>query len=108
MSKKQYLMMCEQLGNEPDPMEIPPDFGDFPYEVGQAISLHYLLPDRWEGLSATYLGKDFSLLPYLAGLHKVENELQLLQFICIINKIVIDIRAKEQKIRQKQSSKKHK
>ena len=36
MTRDRYLEMCEQLGKEPDPERIPPDWNYFP-ESGQYI-----------------------------------------------------------------------
>jgi len=37
MTQARYLEMCEQLGKEPNPEEMPPDINDLPEEVQQAI-----------------------------------------------------------------------
>lgn len=100
MTKNQYLMMCEQLGTEPKQEEIPYDFGDFPYDIQMALSIFYMLPDRWEGFSGTYMGKDYNILPYLVKVYNIDNDKQFLQYINMMNKIVVDIRAREQKARQ--------
>tara|TARA_R100001460_G_scaffold92680_4_gene134581 strand:+ start:1175 stop:1516 length:342 start_codon:yes stop_codon:yes gene_type:complete len=57
-----YLRVCEELGEEPDPDKMPPDRSEFPIEVQEAFTIHDLLPDRWEGMSGSYLGKDYSAL----------------------------------------------
>jgi hypothetical protein len=57
MTKERYLMMKEQLGEEPVEEEIPAGFEDFPYEVQEAINIFSILPDVWEGFSGTYMGK---------------------------------------------------
>lgn len=96
-------MICEQMGNEPKEDEMPADFGDFPYSVQVAISIFAIMPDVWEGMSGTYMGKNFSILPFLADVYEVDNRPQLMQFINIIGSIVMNQRSKEQKIRQKKS-----
>ena len=96
--------MCEQLGKEPVAEELPADFEDFPYIVQVAIIIFGILPDVWEGFSGTYMGKNFSLLPYLAkDVYKVDDHPQLVQIITLINKIVMDKRAAQQKARQKKN-----
>jgi len=105
MTKKQYLMMCEQLGTEPKPEEYPIEFEDFPYRVQLAITIYYILPDIWEGFSGTYMGKDYSILPYLVDIYNIENNVQFMQILSMINKIIMDIRSQEQKQRQKLASK---
>jgi hypothetical protein len=52
--------MCEQLGQEPDPAKMPLDSSDFPEEVQVAFFIFSLLSDNWDGMSGTYLGKDWT------------------------------------------------
>ncbi len=102
MTKEKYLLMCEQLGKEPLPEEIPSEFEDFPHVVQTAMNIHAILPDKWEGFSGTYMGKDYILLPYLADeVYAVENKAQLVQFITLIDRIVMTQRTAEQKRKQK-------
>ena len=73
--------MCEQLGKEPNPDEMPLEVHDFPEEMQEALVIHQLLPDRWDGSSGSYLGKDWSVLgTLLAELH-VQNRQQCIFFI---------------------------
>ena len=43
MTRERYLKMCEQLGKEPNPEEIPPDWEDFPEIVIHAINTFSML-----------------------------------------------------------------
>jgi hypothetical protein len=61
MSKDAYFEMCEMMGSEPKDEEIPIEFNDLPDVVQQALEIYGFLPDRWEGMSATFLGKDYSI-----------------------------------------------
>ena len=100
-------MMCEQLGTTPDPREMPVDYGDFPKLVQDAISIYGILPDNWEGFGGTFLGKDYSLLPYLANqVYIIDDHPLLMQILLIINNIVSTHRAQKQKAdRNKQKRK---
>ena len=69
-----YLDICEQKGIEPDPAEMPPTMGDFPPEVQVAFLLHDLLPDRWDGMSGSYFGKDMAALGTLLDVHEVDDK----------------------------------
>ena len=53
---------------------MPPTMGDFPPEVQVAFLLHDLLPDRWDGMSGSYFGKDMSSLGTLLKVHEVEDK----------------------------------
>ena len=48
--------------------------GDFPPEVQVAFLLHDLLPDRWDGMSGSYFGKDMSPLGTLLNVYEVEDK----------------------------------
>jgi hypothetical protein len=76
-----YLDICEQKGIEPDPNEMPPTMGDFPLEVQVAFLLHDLLPDRWDGMSGSYMGKDFSSLGTLLDVWDVKDKKSTIYFI---------------------------
>ena len=73
--------MCEQLDKEPDPDELPVEVADFPYELQEAFFIHQLLPDRWDGSSGSYTGKDWSALHGLLTEFEIENKRQCILFI---------------------------
>ena len=79
-----YLEICEQKGIEPDPKEMPPTLGDYPYEVQVAFLLHDLLPDRWDGASGSYFGKDMAPLGALLDIYKVEDKKTVVYFLKLI------------------------
>ena len=76
-----YLDICEQKGIEPDPDEMPPTMGEYPSEVQVAFLLHDLLPDRWDGMSGSYFGKDMSALDLLLETWEVEDRKTTIFFI---------------------------
>ena len=109
MTKERYLMMKEQLGEEPDMKECPPDYEDFPYDVQVAINIYHILPDVWLEFSGTYAGKSYAILPYLMDeIYEVANKRVTMQYILMINNIIVDIRSKEQKQRQQRAKSKGK
>jgi len=76
-----YLEICDQKGIEPDPDEMPPEIGDYPYEVQVAFFVHDLLPDRVEGMSGHYMGKDMSALGTMLDIWEVQDRKTILYFI---------------------------
>ena len=79
MTRDRYLKMCEQLGKEPDPKEIPPDMEDFPEIAILAMTTFSHLGDRVYP-DIGYMGKDFTNLPYYIeqyGIDKDDQELFL-------------------------------
>ena len=69
-----YLQMCHQLGQEPDPDEMPPEVGEFPLEIQEAFLVHAMLPDKWDGASGSYMGKDWAPLRDLLEIQEVEDK----------------------------------
>ena len=104
MTKEQYLLMCDELGTEVDYKQVPADYNDFPFEVQVALQIFSILPDNWEGMSGTYMGKDYSILPYLFDeIFEVENKQLTMKFLLIIGGIVMEQRTQQQKARQRKS-----
>lgn len=69
-----YYKICEQKGIEPDPAEMPLTMKAFPFEVQMAFFIHNLLPDRWDGMSGSYFGKDMASLGALLDIYEVEDK----------------------------------
>lgn len=63
MTQERYLLMCEQLGKEPDPKEMPPDLSDFPDIVADAVEVFSYLGDRVFP-DIGFIGKDYTALPF--------------------------------------------
>ena len=56
------------------------DMGHFPYEVQLAFLIHDLLPDRWEGMSGSYLGKDWSAVGTLLDAYNINTDRRVVLF----------------------------
>ena len=80
-----YLELCDQSGKEPDQDEMPPTLKDYPLEVQVAFLLHDYLPENWDGMSGSYLGKDYSALEMLLKAHEVEDVKTCIYFIKLID-----------------------
>jgi len=72
MTQERYLKMCEQLGKEPDPEEMPPDINDFPEIAILALNTFASLGDRMYP-DIGYMGKDFTNLPFYIEMYGIEN-----------------------------------
>lgn len=53
------------LGSTPNEEEIPVDREDLSWETQMIFFLYDKLPNKWEGFSGSYLGKELTLLPIL-------------------------------------------
>jgi len=71
ITTEQYLKMMDQLGQEPNLDEIPPELDDFPLEVQEAFVVHLMLPDKWDGASGQYMGKDWAALEPLLNINEI-------------------------------------
>ena len=103
---REYLLVCERLGKLPDPNRVPMDMGNFPYEVQLAFLIHDTLPDRWEGMSGSYLGKDWSAVGAVLDAHNIDKDRQIILFFLkaidnINSKLINENMQKEQKKREK-------
>lgn len=84
MTQERYLAMCEQLGKDPDPEEMPPDWEDFPVEIQVAIAIFNTLGDRVYP-EIGYVGKDYTNLPVLIDIHGVEDKELLLEVLTFLD-----------------------
>jgi len=64
--------LCDQLGTDPKPEEVPLGIEDFPVEIQEVLYIYGALSDRYAGMSGTYLGKDFNLLPLLFSMYNID------------------------------------
>ena len=69
-----YLMICEQTGEEPDANKMPPEMRDFPPEVQMAFHIYSMMPDRFEGMGGSYMGKDWSSLSVLYDIYEIDEK----------------------------------
>lgn len=102
--------MCRMLNKKPEASEIPVEFSDFPYDVQQFMNIFFMMPDRWEGFSGTYMGKDYSSLPILFDIFEIEDKKAALEYIILCERELVSARNKAQEARkaEKKSSKQSK
>jgi hypothetical protein len=72
MTKDQYLMMCEQTGQEIEWEKCPPDWEDFPQVVITTFNIFHSLGDRIYP-DVGYIGKDFTNFNFLLKYYQVET-----------------------------------
>jgi len=103
------LLACERLGKDPDPNKVPMDMGSFPYEVQLAFLIHDLLSDRWEGMSGSYLGKDWSAVGVLLDSYNIDTDRQTVLFfikaIDNINSNIVNKNIQKEQKKEERSSK---
>ena len=108
ISIDQYLEICEQLGQEPDPQKMPLTESDFPAEVQVAFFMFSLLSDNWEGMSGSYLGKDWSHCSQLFEVYEVEDQKTTIYLMKLYERILMNYRAEEADRKRKAEERKAK
>lgn len=93
--------MCEALGTEPKEEDIPVEITDFPSEIQEVLAIFNYLPDRWDSMSGTYFGKDFSVLPILLDIHNMELDSFIFMYLKVSESSLINIYSEEAKVRRK-------
>ena len=94
------------MGTEPDPEKMPLDSSDFPGEVQVAFFVFGLLPDRWDGMSGTYLGKDWSSFEQIVDIYEIEDKKSTLLFSKMYENIVVTYKAEEAEKKRKAEQRK--
>jgi hypothetical protein len=77
------------MGTEPKEEDMPIDLGDFPPYIQYIFNVYNMLPDKWEGMSGTYMGKDYGILPFLLdmeGIEERDERKDAFQFIALIDR----------------------
>jgi len=98
--------MCEQLGQEPDESEIPPDWEDFPDLAIQAMNTFGNLGDRVYP-DIGYMGKDFTTLPYYIEMYEVKDTELFLEILTYLESRAIKTSQEHLKRESEKLKRKH-
>ena len=105
---EKYLLVCEQLGHDPDPAKMPLESSDFPEEVQVAFFMFSLLPDHWEGMSGTYMGKYWDGIEYFFKLYEVSDRKTILFIMKKYESLLVSYRAEQADRKRKAQERKTK
>lgn len=106
MTKEAYFEACDMLGEEPDPEQIPVEFDELPTQVQRALEIYGYLADRWEGMSATYMGKDYSIVFELFSVYEITDKPEqqlMLRLMAIVDGLRSNLIQTKQKQKEKPS-----
>lgn len=81
---------------------------NFPAEVQVAFFMFNLLSDVWEGMSGSYMGKDWSHCSQLFNIYEVEDQKTTIYFMKVYERILMNQRAEEADQRRKTEERKAK
>ena len=109
MTRERYLEMMEQLGKEPIPQEIPPDFEDLPEIMVCAINTFNSLGDRIYP-EIGYVGKDYVNLPFFLDIYDVKDTEYFLEILSWLDSRAIkksseNMKKEYEKLKRKNSGK---
>ena len=80
---------------------MPLEPSDFPEEVQVAFFMFSLLPDYWEGMSGTYMGKHWHGLEYFFNLHQVENPKEIVYLMKMYENELVTFKAQKAEEKRK-------
>lgn len=100
--------MCEMMGSTPLEEEIPVEISDFEDEVQTAFEIYNILPDIWEGMSGSYLGKNYAAIESLFNGYSIDvsDRLIYLQIMSLIDSAKASDIHRRQKSKEKATTKK--
>ena len=87
---------------------MPLDSSNFPEEVQVAFFVFSLLPDHWEGMSGTYMGKYWDGLEYIFKLYSIENTNTIFFFMKMYESILVKVRMEDAEKKRKADERKSK
>ena len=87
---------------------MPLDSAVFPVEVQVAFFMHSLLTDNWEGMSGTYMGKDWAPIEAMFNIYEVDDRNNTLYFMKLYDGALIEYRAQEAEKKRKAEERKSK
>jgi len=98
--------MCEQMGKDPDPKEIPPDVEDFPEIAILALNTFSSLGDRVYP-DVGYVGKDFTNLPHYIEVYGIEDKELFLEILTYLESRAVqqsreELKREREKLKRKQ------
>lgn len=99
VTKDTYLRLCEQLGQEPDPTQMPLELSDFPVDVQVAFFMYNLLPDDRD-FEGYWLGKRWESLEIIFNLYRIEDKRNTFDTMKLIEQVfrqVVEDRRKRDK-----------
>ena len=87
---------------------MPLTSSDFPEEVQVAFFIFSLLPDYWEGMSGTYMGKHWNGVEYFFDLYEVETPKTVLYIMKLYEGELVSYRAQQSENKRKAEERKAK
>lgn len=87
---------------------MPLDTSDFPEDVQVAFFVFNMLSDVWEGMSGSYMGKNWTDAEFIFKTHKIKDKKSVLYFAKMYERILMNHRAEEAERKRKADERKSK
>ena len=87
---------------------MPLELSEFPEEVQVAFFMFSLLPDYWEGMSGTYMGKHWNGVEYFFEIYDVESPKEILYFMKLYEGEIVSYKAEKAEQKRKADERKSK
>ena len=87
---------------------MPLELSDFPDEVQVAFFMFSLLPDHWEGMSGTYMGKYWDGLEHYFKIYDIEDPKIILYLMKMYEGEIVSYRAEQAENKRKAEERKAK
>ena len=87
---------------------MPLDPSVFPGEVQVAFFIFSFLPDRWDGMSCTYLGKEWSAVEFFLDLYEIDDKKVVVHIMKLYEIKIVSYKAEEAERKRKQEQRKQK
>lgn len=71
------------MGWEPNEDDMPRDINELSLEAQQALILLNVLPDKWDGMSGSWFGKDYSGLSTIMDIYTIEDKRTVFELLKI-------------------------
>tara|TARA_B100000902_G_scaffold285394_1_gene271384 strand:+ start:1649 stop:1951 length:303 start_codon:yes stop_codon:yes gene_type:complete len=85
---------------------MPLEASVFPQEVQVAFFMHQLISDRWDGMSGTYLGKNWIETVQVFDLYEIDDRKEILFFMQLYDGTIMRYRSDEQQAKRKAEERK--
>lgn len=85
---------------------MPLESADFPVEVQVAFFVFGFLEDRWDGMSGSYLGKNWNNIQYLFNLYEIHEPKLTLEIMKIYESVIVQYKAEESEKKRKAEERK--
>lgn len=85
---------------------MPLDTADFPADVQVAFFIFGLMEDVWDGMSGSYMGKNWHNIPYFINLYEVDQPKELIYTLKMYESIIVEDRAKKAERKRKADDRK--